>query len=148
MEAGAYSRMYLTAKAQKAPKSKFLENTGHSMIIQVPKHTLPAATLEWKIPQHWNAFERNRARAYCIPYSAMVAMENWLLAQKLIREGETKVSTPYEIPKSGTHIGFGAWGAGRGFLTHHLIVENGVIDNYQIITPSTLSTQYAHSRKI
>lgn len=139
MEAGAYSRMYLTAKAQKAPKSKFLENTGHSMIIQVPKHTLPAATLEWKIPKHWNAFERNRARAYCIPYSAMVAMENWMLAQQLIREGETKVSTPYEIPKKGTHIGFGAWGAGRGFLTHHLIVENGVIDNYQIITPSTLN---------
>ncbi len=139
MEAGAYSRMYLTAKAQKAPKSKFLQNTGHSMIIQVPKHNLPAATLEWKIPEHWNAFERNRARAYCIPYSAMVAMENWLLAQQLIREGETKVSTPYEIPKTGTHIGFGAWGAGRGFLTHHLIVEKGVINNYQIITPSTLN---------
>ena len=62
-----------------------------------------------------------------------------MLAQQLIREGETKVSTPYKIPKKGTHIGFGAWGAGRGFLTHHLIVENGVIGNYQIITPSTLN---------
>lgn len=139
MEAGAYSRMYLTAKAQKAPPSMFLENTGRGMKIQVPKHNLPAAMLEWKIPQYWNAMERNRARAYCIPYSAMVAMENWMLAQKLLREGETKVSTPYEIPKKGTHIGFGAWGAGRGFLTHHLIVEKGVIKNYQIITPSTLN---------
>ena len=139
MEAGAYSRMYITALAQKAPKSKFLESTGKSLIINVPKSTLPAATLEWKIPEHWNAFERNRARAYCIPYSAMVAMENWMLAMQMLREGETKVSTPYEIPKTGTHIGFGAWGAGRGFLTHHLIVENGVIGNYQIITPSTLN---------
>ncbi len=139
MEAGAYSRMYITAKAQKAPASDFLENTGSSMKIHVPKHQLPAATLEWHIPGQWNAFERNRARAYCIAYSTMVAMDNWLLAQKLIRQGETAISTPFEIPKKGTHIGFGAWGAGRGFLTHHLIVENGVIQNYQIVTPSTLN---------
>jgi hydrogenase large subunit len=109
------------------------------MKIHVPKHTLPGKTLEWNIPEHWNAFERNRARAYCIPYSAMVAMDNWLLAMDLLRKGETKISTPFEIPKEGTHIGFGAWGAGRGFLTHHLVVEKGVIQNYQIITPSTLN---------
>lgn len=139
MEAGAYARMYLTAKAKRAPASMFLEHTGRSMIIQVPKHNLPEATLEWKVPEHWNTFERNRARAYCIAYSAMVAMENWVIAQRLLREGETRVSTPFEIPKKGTHIGFGAWGAGRGFLTHHLIVEKGVISNYQIITPSTLN---------
>jgi hydrogenase large subunit len=139
MEAGAYSRLYMTAKANILPESKFIQTTGHSMLIQVPKRNLAENTLEWKIPKHWNAFERNRARAYCIPYSAMVAMENWLLAQKMIREGETKVSTPFKIPKKGTHVGFGAWGAGRGFLTHHLVVENGVIENYQIITPSTLN---------
>lgn len=139
MEAGAYSRMYLTAKAQKAPASKYLENTGHSMKIHVPKYNLPAAELEWKIPTHWNTFERNRARAYCIPYSAMVALENWEIAQQLIRNGETAVSTPFEIPKKGIFKGFGAWGAGRGFLTHHLIVENGLIQNYQILTPSTLN---------
>ena len=139
MEAGAYSRMYMTAKANVAPSSPYLENTGHSMKINVPKYNLPEAQLEWKIPKHWNAFERNRARAYCIPYSAMVALENWQMAQQLIRQGETAVSTPYEIPKTGTQIGFGAWGAGRGFLTHHLIVENGLIKNYQIITPSTLN---------
>lgn len=28
-------------------------------------------------------------------------------------------------------------GGGRGFLTHHLTIEDGVIDNYQIVTPST-----------
>ena len=139
MEAGAYSRLYLTAKAQKAPTSKYLENTGHSMKMHIPGYNLPAADLEWKIPKHWNAFERNRARAYCIPYSAMVALENWELAQQFIRNGETAVSTPFEIPKTGTHKGFGAWGAGRGFLTHHLIIEKGLIKNYQIITPSTLN---------
>jgi len=139
MEAGAYARLYMTAKAQKLKGSKFIEATGHSLIIKVPKRNLPEATLEWKIPAVWNAFERNRARAYCLPYSAMVAMENWLMAQELIRQGETKVSTPFEIPKKGTFIGMGAWGAGRGFLTHHLIIDDGAISNYQIITPSTLN---------
>ena len=56
-----------------------------------------------------------------------------------ICEGKTSVSTPYEIPKKGVFLGMGAWGAGRGFLTHHLVIENGVIGNYQIITPSTLN---------
>jgi len=108
MEAGAYTRMYMTAKARVAPESQFMENTGHSMKIRVPKHNLAENMLEWKIPEQWNAFERNRSRAYCIPYSTMVAMENWLLAQQLIRQGETSVSTPYTIPKKGTQIGFGA----------------------------------------
>jgi len=139
MEAGAYTRIYLTAKANIAPKSKFIETTGHSMKIHVPKHFLPGKTLEWHIPKYWNSFERNRARAYCIPYSAMVAMDNWLLAMDLLKQGKTKISTPFKIPKKGTHIGFGAWGAGRGFLTHHLVVEKGIIQNYQIITPSTFN---------
>lgn len=139
MEAGAYSRLYLTAKAKKLPTSKFLESTGHSLKINVPGHNLPEAHLEWKVPAKWNAFERNRARAYCIPYSAVVAMENWMLAQQLLREGKTDISTPYEIPQKGTFMGFGAWGAGRGFLTHHLVIDDGVIGNYQIVTPSTLN---------
>jgi hydrogenase large subunit len=139
VEAGAYARLYLTAKAQKLPASRFLQSTGHSLKIHVLAHTLPEAVLEWKVPAEWNAFERNRARAYCIPYSAMVAIENWILAQSLLREGKTSVSTKYEIPKKGTHVGLGAWGAGRGFLTHHLVIDNGVIANYQIITPSTLN---------
>ena len=139
MEAGAYARLYITAKAQKAPASRFIESTGHSMTFNIPKRNLPETTLEWKVPKHWNAFERNRARAYCISFSALVAMENWMMAQQLLREGKTKVSTPYEIPKKGLFMGFGAWGAGRGFLTHHMIIENGVIANYQIITPSTLN---------
>ena len=29
------------------------------------------------------------------------------------------------------------WGAGRGYLAHHLTMDNGVLTNYQICTPST-----------
>jgi hydrogenase large subunit len=64
-------------------------------------------------------------------------MDNWLLAMKLLRDGHSKVHTPFEIPKRGTQIGVGFWGAGRGFLSHHCIIEDGVLANYQIVTPST-----------
>jgi hydrogenase large subunit len=139
MEAGAYARIYHTARAQKLPASNYIEPTGSSLKLNIPRRELAENILEWRIPEKWNAFERNRARAYCIPYSALVAMDNWLLAQQLFRQGETKISNPFEIPKRGTFIGFGAWGAGRGFLTHHLVLKNGVIDNYQIVTPSTFN---------
>ncbi len=139
MEAGAYARLYLTARAQKLPESKFLTATGNSLLIDLPKSSLPAARLEWKIPPVWNAFERNRARAYCIAYSTMVSVENWLMALELLRQGESHVSTPFQIPKSGSFRGVGFWGAGRGFLSHHLVIDDGVIGNYQILTPSTLN---------
>ena len=35
-------------------------------------------------------------------------------------------------------MGVGFWGAGRGWLTHHLELDKGAIVNYQIVTPSTL----------
>jgi hydrogenase large subunit len=37
----------------------------------------------------------------------------------------------------GEQIGVGFWGAGRGWLTHHLVLQDGVVENYQILTPST-----------
>ena len=139
MEAGAYARLYITAKANKVVSRRFVEPTGHSMILHVPKHNLPATTMEWHIPKDWNAFERNRARAFCIPYSAMVALDNWYMAMDFLRKGETNMSTPFTIPKKGTQVGVGFWGAGRGFLTHHLVIDDGAISNYQILTPSTLN---------
>ena len=138
-EAGAYARLYLTARAQQLTKSRFVRSTGDSLQISVPGGTLPDRELEWHVPEFWNTFERNRARAYAIPYTAMVCMENWIMAQEYLRQGQTTISTPFEIPKKGTQIGVGFWGAGRGYLSHHLIIDDGVIANYQILTPSTIN---------
>jgi len=96
-------------------------------------------TLEWKVPQVWNAFERNRARAYAVAFNLMVTLEMWTRAQALLKKGETRVATPFEVPKTGRHIGVGFWGAGRGFLSHHCVIEDGVLANYQIVTPSTVN---------
>ena len=139
VEAGAYARLYITAMAQKMASQRFIQPTGKSLLLNVPKRNLPEVTLEWKIPEHWNAFERNRASAYCIPYSALVALDNWFMAQDYLRKGEVEMATPFTIPKKGTQVGVGFWGAGRGFLSHHLVIDDGAIANYQILTPSTLN---------
>ena len=137
MEAGAYARLWSTAAAQKLPDNPFIDATGTSLKISLPKGTLPEMEIEWHVPTVWNAFERNRARAYCTGFTAMIAMNNWLLAMECLKNGETDTSTKFEIPKKGEQLGVGFWGAGRGFLTHHLTLDRGAVANYQILTPST-----------
>ena len=136
METGPYSRMWVTAVANKLPHRRLIDPTGHSLKLSVPKGTLPAAELEWQVPSDWGAFERNRARAYAIVYTALIAYDNLLIGLDLMRKGEDRVSVPFDVPED-FRIGVGFWGAGRGYLTHHLVMDKGVVENYQILTPST-----------
>lgn len=137
MEAGAYARLWISAAARKLPKSSLVESTGESLRVLLPRARQPELETEWRIPADWNAFERNRARAYCIAFTAAVCMEQWQKGLALLKAGQTRVAAPFDLPRSGTQIGVGFWGAGRGFLTHHLVVDDGAVSNYQINTPST-----------
>ncbi|MBA2359535.1 MAG: nickel-dependent hydrogenase large subunit [Actinobacteria bacterium] len=136
METGPYSRMWANALAMEYSHLNYIEPTGHSLKLNVPGAGLPAQVHEWHVPERWGAFERNRGRAYCILYSALIAYENLLIGLDLMRKGETKVSVDYKVPKD-FRVGAGFWGAGRGYLTHHIVMDQGVIENYQILTPST-----------
>lgn len=138
VEAGCYARIWTTAAAKKMPANEFLEPTGHSLKIYTPKTMLPEMEFEWKIPEVWNAFERNRARAYCMAFNLMTAYSQVLRAFDYLRKGEDKVSTKFEVPKNERR-GVGFWGAGRGWLAHHLVLDKGAIVNYQITTPSTIN---------
>ncbi len=137
MEAECTARIYATAAAQKLPHTRFIEPTGHSLRMLVPRASMGESEQEWHIPKVWNALERNRGRAYCIPYSALVAMDNWIYAMDCLKKGRTEVHTPFEPPKKGEQIGVGFWGAGRGYLSHHAVIKDGALANYQILTPST-----------
>jgi hydrogenase large subunit len=137
MEAGAYARLWNTAVARKLPANPFIEATGASLKLRLPQGALPEMELEWRVPEVLNAFERNRARAYCTGFTALVAMNNWLAAMDRLKNGDTRTSTPFEIPRRGEQRGVGFWGAGRGYLTHHLTLDRGAVANYQILTPST-----------
>jgi hydrogenase large subunit len=137
MEAEPTARMWNTAAGGVFPHTRFIQPTGHSLKLLLPEASMPAMELEWKIPELWNTFERNRGRAYCVAYTAMVAFDNWLVGMDLLKQGNTRVHTPFETPRKGSQIGVGFWGAGRGYLTHHATIDNGALSNYQILTPST-----------
>ncbi len=136
VECGAYARMWITAVAKKIPANPFIDCTGTSMRMSVPKGTLPEMTLEWKVPNACNAIERNRARAFAQVYTGLVCLNNLLAAYDLMKKGDTRVSADFKVPRD-ERIGVGFWGAGRGYLAHHLTMDNGVLTNYQICTPST-----------
>ncbi len=137
VETGTFIRMWNTVLANKLPHRRFLDIRDNSLFIRIPLHERPEMIAQWKIPEVWNAFERNLSRAYAIGYNAVVAYDNWLMGMDLLKQGDTRTSTPFEVPK--THrMGVGFWGAGRGWLTHHVEIDKGAIVNYQIITPSTL----------
>jgi hydrogenase large subunit len=136
METGAYSRIWANALAEDYSHLNFIHPTGESLKLHVPQAELPEAELEWHIPEKWGAFERNRGRAYSIVYSTLIAYENLLIGLDLMRKGQTKMSVDHKVPKD-FRMGAGFWGAGRGYLTHHVTMDKGVIENYQILTPST-----------
>jgi hydrogenase large subunit len=137
MEAECATRLWTTAAGGVLPHTRFLEATGTSLRMHVPESTLPDMEMEWKIPDVWNAFERNRGRAYHLVLTTLVALDNWLIGMDLLKQGKTQIHTPFEAPRKGFHIGAGFWGAGRGYLTHHATIDNGALSNYQILTPST-----------
>jgi len=138
VEAGTYARPWITVLAKKLPHRRFIELRDDSMKLQIPKYSTPEYEAQWKIPEVWNAFERNRARAYCIGYEALVAYDNWLKGMDILKTGDYRTSTPYTVPKDH-RMSVGFWGAGRGWLSHHLELDKGAIVNYQIVTPSTLN---------
>lgn len=138
-EVGAYARLYISALAQKLPPSEQIQSTGSSLIMHLPERSLPSQTLEWRIPELWNAFERNRARAYALAFNLMVTDINMEITRQLLQQGETLTATPFVTPPSGTAFGVGLWGAGRGFLAHWAVLNDGVIDNYQIAIPSRIN---------
>jgi len=139
-EVGAYARIYISALAQKIPPSTYLESTGHSLKLRLLKADLPEQQVEWIVPQIWNAFERNRARAYALAFNQMVTLENYHIARELILGGETHIRSPMKLPPSGHCLGVGLWGAGRGFLAHWANLKDGVIENYQLAIPSRINS--------
>ncbi len=136
LEAGAVARLWATAMAQKVP-----ESTGNSLRFTLPKASIAGfrvadeVTLDWKIPAKVNTIERLRARAYFHSYSAYIAYNSFLASLELVKKGETRVWNPYKRPKDG--IGLGLTEAFRGALGHWVVMRNGKIHRYQIITPST-----------
>ena len=79
---GPFARQWVTAKAGLVKLGDYLEATGDSIKMVLPRtKSLPQMELEWKVPPWSNAIERDRARAYHEAYSALVGLHNLNLAR-------------------------------------------------------------------
>jgi hydrogenase large subunit len=131
---GPFARQWVTAKAGLVDIG-YLKATGHSLQMVLPKTGfMPEMEIEWKIPQWSNAIERQRARSYHQAYSALVGLHNLERAQAEIRAGRTKSWNDFKVPDSTISVGFHE--AARGVLSHHMVIRDGKIANYQPYPPT------------
>ncbi len=136
VELGPIARMWATAAGKLVP-----ESTGHSLKFTVPGGAVTGyrnadeMEMEWKIPERVNAVERVRARAYYHAYSAYVVYNQVLAGLGLLKKGEVKVWNKYKKNKNG--VGVGMHEAMRGGVAHWVVMRDGLIENYQIMAPST-----------
>jgi hydrogenase large subunit len=131
---GPFARQWVTAKAGLVDIG-YLRATGESLQMVLPKTGfMPQMELEWKIPPWSNAIERQRARSYHQAYSALVALHNLERAQTEIRAGRTKSWSDFKVPEEAISVGFHE--AARGVLSHHMVIRDGKIANYQPYPPT------------
>ena len=131
---GPFARQWVTAKAGLVDIG-YLKATGESIQMVLPKTGfMPEMELEWKIPPWSNAIERQRARSYHQAYSALVGLYNLEQALKEVRAGRTKSWNDFKVPESAVSVGFHE--AARGVLSHHMVIRDGKIANYQPYPPT------------
>jgi hydrogenase large subunit len=131
---GPFARQWVTAKAGLVDLG-YLKATGTSIEMTLPKTaTMGEMQLEWKIPQWSNAIERDRARSYHQAYSALVGLYNLEKALVEVRAGRTKSWNTFKVPEEAVSVGFHE--AARGVISHHMVIRDGKIANYQPYPPT------------
>jgi hydrogenase large subunit len=131
---GALARLWVTALAGLVDTG-FVKSTGHSVLINLPRsRELGEMTFEWKPPQWCNALERDRARIYFVAYAAAQALSFLEQGLKEVRAGRTKTFTDFDVPDEA--IGCGFHEAVRGVLSHHVVIRDKKIANYQPWPPT------------
>jgi hydrogenase large subunit len=131
---GPFARQWVTAKAGLVDLPG-LKATGSSLQMTLPKTGfMPEMDLEWKIPAKSNAIERDRARTYHQAYSAVLAVHHLEEALKEIRAGRTRSANNVKVPESAVSVGFHE--AARGVLSHHMVIRDGKVANYQPYPPT------------
>lgn len=131
---GPLARLWTTALAGLV-RTDHVEATGHSVRITLPRTmTKPEVTFEWRIPRWSNAIERNRARTYFQAYVAALALHFCDRALAEVRAGRTATWSDFTVPDDAFSCGFTE--AVRGGLSHHMVIRDGRIANYQPYPPT------------
>ncbi|GAC1329894.1 MAG: nickel-dependent hydrogenase large subunit [Candidatus Dormibacteria bacterium] len=137
VETGPAARLWATALRGTMPENPFITASDGGVQIDLPRSALPRLVLEWKPPPVWNAIERDRARLYGIVFAALVAANNVLKVLDLQKQGRDQTSNHFHPGLKGSHTGVGF--AGDGLLGHWIQAEGMRIENYQVVSPSTIN---------
>ena len=132
METGPIAQLWINALSNKQ-NCEFIRQNRNGLELEVPAGKRPPVKLQWRIPERPNALERNRARAYQLAYTAMVAFTSLLDAFDWLRKGETTMSVRFHLPDQSMGVGFAE--SSSGSVIHHLVIRDMQIENYQVITP-------------
>jgi hydrogenase large subunit len=79
---------------------------------------------------------RHAARAVMCAMNVDMLDKQWKLLMDNIAKGDVKTFEKPVFPK-GEVSGFGFHEAPRGLLSHWIVIENGIIKNYQAVVPTT-----------
>ncbi|GBE13235.1 hydrogenase-2 large chain precursor [bacterium BMS3Bbin14] len=79
---------------------------------------------------------RHVARAIRAAMLADLSLKHWDLLVDNIGKGDLEIFNKPTFPK-GEQLGFGFHEAPRGALSHWIVIQDGVIKNYQCVVPST-----------
>ena len=131
---GPFARQWVTAKAGLVDFG-YVKATGNSLKMVLPRTaSKPEMELEWMVPEKSNAIERDRARTYHQAYSALIGLHCLERALKEVREGRTKSWNDFKVPNDAISVGFCE--AARGVLSHHMVIRDGKVANYQPYPPT------------
>jgi hydrogenase large subunit len=131
---GPFARQWCTAKAGLVDFG-YVKATGDSLQMVLPRSpNMPETEMEWKVPEKSNAIERDRARTYHQAYAALVALDCLERAMKEVTAGRTKSWNEFTVPDQAVSCGFHE--AARGVLSHHMVIRDGKIANYQPYPPT------------
>ncbi len=79
---------------------------------------------------------RHAARAVMCAMNVDILRKQWALLMDNLAKGDVKTFEKPNFPK-GEISGFGFHEAPRGMLSHWIVIENGIIKNYQAVVPTT-----------
>ena len=136
METGPIARQWVAARAGEV-RHPLVDATGDGLTMTLPEVALPESSFRWDVPDRVNAAERLRATAYNLVYAGIGCYEALVETLEELKEGEAAVHSGLSIPAEGRSRGVAFAESGRGAVTHHVALEDGVLDTYQVITPST-----------
>ncbi len=144
MEVGPLARMWTTSLQTITIDDPFtsIRSGGGTITVELPEtrsELLPESLWEpvqfsWSAPGVSNMLERYLARAFCEVYYAATALHDMYLMIDLLNKGKADVW--YKFKRPALSFGAGLNEAGRGALGHWVIVKNGKIYRYQVITPT------------